>query len=132
MHDEERTIRPTNTCFDDALDWIVFRLAADAGALDKLVLAHGICLIPEGPEEGRPFAHAWVEEGEEAWDFGILNGEKVAYAQPKEQHAQNLRVQQATRYTVREAAHENQRSGHYGPWREEYAALCRDAKRGAA
>jgi hypothetical protein len=34
------------------------------------------------------------------------------------------RVEKVTRYTPREALRENIRTGHFGPWEDEYRALC--------
>lgn len=118
-----KNILPTHHCFDDALDFIEERLRRNASAL-HLVLVHGIALGPSGPHEGEPFAHAWVEEDDVAWDCGMLDGQRVYYSLERGEFYASLRIQDFTRYTLREAWQENQRSGHYGPWKAEYAALC--------
>lgn len=130
---DETVIRPTNTCFDDALDFIAERVKRDVELAlheTRLILVHGICLAPEGPLIGEPFAHAWVEErapGEpkQVWQGGILDGERVYYGIDADEFAQMLRPQKVTRYTVREAWLENERTEHFGPWVAEYEALCR-------
>lgn len=120
-------IRPTHTCFDDALDLMAFFVEQDPKKIHTLMLVHAICLAPEGPSEGRPFAHAWLEDGDLAWQAGFLGDQKVQFSCDKAQLAETLRVQKATRYTVREAHEHNVRTSHYGPWEDEYQALCNRA-----
>lgn len=115
---------PTHTCFDDALDLIAFRLQHRREDKDRLVLVHAICLAPDGPHAGERFAHAWVEEGELAWQDGFLGGKRVTYGCDRHALAEGLRVQHVTRYTVQEASDENHRTGTYGPWVPEYQGLC--------
>lgn len=131
------TILPTHTCFDDALDWIVGRLQQDgASVFDTLFLVHGIQVIPGGQVDAdHLFAHAWVEDGAYCWDFGIIeggdaHGRKCAYAVEPVEYYQTRQVQEATRYTVRQAFVQNRRSGTYGPWKPEYSALCGQARIG--
>lgn len=126
------TILPTHKCFDDALDYLVERVKRkpELAHGSSLILVHGICLIPEGTDEGRRFAHAWVEEDDAVWQSGLLDGELIYYAMPLEDFTKALRVQESTRYTVRQAAMKNETSGHYGPWLDAYRALCRDAVKG--
>jgi hypothetical protein len=118
-----KDVLPTHHCFDDALDFIAARLGRDASAR-HLLLVHGIALAPAGQHEGEPFAHAWVEEQGVVWDSGILDGVPVHYSVERDDFYASLRIQCFTRYTVREAWLENHRSGHYGPWKDEYRALC--------
>lgn len=123
---KEATIFPTGSCFDDALEFISERVTENRSAIDALLLVHGIALIPEDqPEAGKPFAHAWVEEGAEVWQSGILDGERIYFSAPKEEILPKLRVQEATRYAVREAHAENVRTKSYGPWLEKYQGLCK-------
>jgi hypothetical protein len=121
------TILPTHTCFDDALDIIEanVRESPSLAHTDELILAHGILLHPD---TGEPFAHAWVECSGWVGQAGFLNGEKGVYGLPWENFAERMRPQDVTRYTVRQALEENNRSGHYGPWLEKYDALCRNPK----
>jgi hypothetical protein len=59
------------------------------------------------------------------WQGGIYESERIFYAQDRAEFFKRMRVQESTRYTVREAVAENYRTNHYGPWVEKYAALCR-------
>lgn len=116
-------IRPTHTCFDDALDFIEELLREDPRRADgPLFLCHAICT---GPKTGEPFAHAWVEWEGEAYQDGFAEElGRVRYVMTLDELERELTPRQVTRYTVREAARENHRAGHYGPWRPEYRALC--------
>jgi hypothetical protein len=120
------TILPTQKCFDDALDYITLRLEEDpeGAARDTLRLVHAIALAPDGPQAGTPFAHAWVEDGDLVWASGLLDGQLIYFAVNREEYHRELRVQDATTYTIAEALEENRKSGHYGPWKDEYRALC--------
>lgn len=112
------TIRPTHTCFDDVLDFLVTSIPREQ--LVEWTVVHGICLAPD---ESR-FAHAWLERDVSVWQSGILDGEAVFYEMPHEVFLRAWRVQRSTRYSVREAVDWNMRTGHYGPWDEEYRSLC--------
>jgi hypothetical protein len=125
-------IDPTHTCFDDALDYISSRImeAALKGQPPPLhlILVHAICLIPEGqPDAGKPFVHAWVEDEALCWDAGIVAGiGRVVYAVNPIEYYRRLRpTSQRTRYNLEEVYEENKRTGHHGPWKPEYLALCR-------
>ncbi len=116
-------IYPTGHCFDDALDLIaaLLQLAETPEVLaDRLVLVHGICLAPDG----KPCAHAWVEDGDRCLFSGMLGGEQHVFAARHEAYYADLRVQEVTRYSVREAWAANRRHGTYGPWVPRYQALC--------
>jgi hypothetical protein len=117
-------IMPTLRCFDDALDYIETRAKLNIGDWQALVLAHGILLVPDGKEEGTPFAHAWVEEGDAVIQRGIIEGVATYYAVKKAEFETLMRPVKVTRYTVRQALDENWKSNHYGPWEPVYRALC--------
>jgi hypothetical protein len=132
---EGLTVHPTHTCFDDALDYIEALIRQDVHLVrrnsSKLFVVHGICLKPEGPTKGEPFAHAWVEDEysepeARVWQGGILNGERIFYALDRVEFFQRMRVQECTRYTLREASDHNHRTNHYGPWLDKYKRLCRE------
>ncbi len=127
----ETVIRPTGTCFDDALDLIEAWVRNEPHRVvhGTLRLVHGICLAPDGPKRGTPFAHAWVEElvsggATQIWQSGLLDGQRIAYSMELDEFEAKLRVQKCTRYTLPEAVRENHRTNHYGPWLPEYAELC--------
>ena len=133
------TIHPTNTCFDDALDYI--EMLASSGVtpavLNEHHVVHGVCLWPQNQpgsesESDRRFAHGWVERGEWAIQCGLIEGVRVYYQMPRDQMHEYLRVQRFTRYTLREALHHNEQSGHYGPWDLDYWMLCRHSPRAGA
>lgn len=124
---------PTHHCFDDALDYIESRVKAEPALLRStaLILVHGIAIAPNGPHQGEPYAHAWVEESGECIDSGIIkgqtgisDGQRVWYRVERDEYYASHQVQQTTRYTVREAWAANFTAGHYGPWEPQYAALC--------
>ena len=124
------TLMPTRHCFDDALDLISTRIMADRSLIPELTLVHAVCVAPDG--SGTRYAHAWVEEvmpdGEVVcWDSALLESQLVYYAQPLSEYYPRRRVQETTKYTVLEALAENYRSNHFGPWKDEYIALCSQA-----
>jgi hypothetical protein len=118
------TIYPTHTCFDDALDYLAHRVRQNRRAAMKLTLVHGILLAPEGKRKGEPFAHAWVEEGGRVIQDGLLeDGSRVTWSMSVAEFREKMQPQKTTRYTVRQAARENRRTNHFGPWVPEYQAL---------
>lgn len=130
-----RTIYPTGSCFDDALDFVEARVRQRPrlARTSDLLVCHGICIIPSGnPEAGELYAHAWVEEGQVVWQGGILDGERIYFATQRDQFYIRLQVQDVTRYTLRQVWEENRRTRHFGPWESRYEALCRKKKGRAA
>jgi len=124
------TILPTHTCFDDAMEVVNLLLKeGDAGRIDKARLVHGICLAPDGPLAGTPFAHAWVEDGTACIQAGMLNGEKVFFGVEREEYLRSMRVQASTSYTLLEACVQNLASFHFGPWEPAYLAIIRPGDR---
>lgn len=120
---------PTNTCFDDALDFVGLRLAAAGPTrataeplLEALKVVHGICRAPDGTL----YAHAWVIENEsQVWQATIIGGQRVFYSVGVNQFTVEWRPVEETRYTVIEADRLNESSGHFGPWEAKYVELCR-------
>ena len=129
-------LRPTHTCFDDALDFIseaIKRVPFDErmAVINSHWLVHGVLKMPDG----RPYSHAWVEvaqpDGEwRCWGAGILpGGMRAYYAAVRREYYEHMRVtDDVTRYTLGDAWRLNYESGHYGPWKPEYKALCADGK----
>lgn len=119
----ENDILPTCSCFDDALDYIGARLMAHPSLVRStdMFLVHGIAV---GGRDGEPYAHAWVEEGDDCWDAGILRGQRIWYSIKHDEFYAARLIITTTRYTVKEALRENIRSNHYGPWEAKYQALC--------
>lgn len=126
-------IYPTHKCFDNAIEFCEARARANDPNIETLRLVHGIILVPENHPAGASDAtageravHAWVEDGDLVWDAGLLaDGRRIEFAVQKAEYYAHYRVQDTTVYTMRELLEQNRESGHYGPWRPEYRALCR-------
>lgn len=120
-------IYPTHTCFDDCLDLLeAFVKAEGKAAMAECRVVHAICTMPENSAEpGEPFAHGWLERGDEAYFCGIIDGEKVIVEANREDYREGLGIQQMTVYSGFDAAYWNRTSNHYGPWLPEYENLCR-------
>lgn len=119
-------ILPTHHCFDDALELVALRVKESPALAygHALTLVHGIAHgHVDGPRPGEPYAHAWVEEGARCWDAGLVDGQRIYYAVSRDDFYQARGVTDTTRYTPRQAALENLRSGHFGPWQPAYLAL---------
>jgi len=115
-------IYPTHTCFDDSLDLIAEWIKVDNSQVKHLFLVHGICLL----ENNEPYSHAWVERKNKCFFVGIIEGKRETLAVSKKAYYQRFKVQEATRYSVRQAWEHNRISNNYGPWEERYLKLCRD------
>jgi hypothetical protein len=125
-------IFPTHRCFDNAVEFCDRRARARHPSVETLRLVHGIILVPRDQPTGLTDAepdmrsvHAWVEDGDLVWDAGLLDGVQIEFAVQKAEYYAHYRVQETTVYTMRELLEHNRASGHYGPWRPEYRALCR-------
>jgi hypothetical protein len=136
-------IHPTNTCFDDALDYLeAIAMHKSLEELHRHVLVHGICLMPKGGKdpEGTRFAHAWVERDirpppnhsllgpstREVLQAGFLEGERVLIWMPRDFFNVTMRPQEETCYTIEQAWLLNRIHNTYGPWKPEYVALCKE------
>jgi hypothetical protein len=122
------TIHPTHSCFDDAMEFIELRLKEDPTlAHDKrLQVVHARCEVLTGPSAGQVIVHAWAEENGAIFDAGLIEGTRFVYELSPAEFAVNLRIIDATRYTLKDVHRENVRYGTFGPWKDEYIALCRD------
>lgn len=115
-------IYPTHTCFDDALEFLVL---GELHSVQRKRLVHGICLA----DDDSPYAHAWVELDGDAWQGGLLDGERIYYAMPIAELHERLRVRECTRYAALQAMRQNVATGHYGPWEPKYRELTSDDRR---
>jgi flavorubredoxin len=116
------SLKPTHTCFDDALDYIERCLKADRKYAERLLLVHGICAT----RTGREFAHAWVEDADGyVWGGCIHKGEKMYASRLRQQFEREIAIVKCTRYTLPEVAVMNVLHLTSGPWEPEYRALCR-------
>lgn len=116
-------IRPTFTCFDDAIDFVV-EAKIDSSKWHEYTIVHGICLAPQ-PSNVR-YVHAWIEHHGKAIQVMLdedAGGERFAVALEAAEFRDHWRVQHETRYTVHEAALENLRTGHKGPWVAKYIRM---------
>jgi hypothetical protein len=75
-------ILPTHRCFDDTVEIIEEKIMKDNMQWYTLFVVHGICIFPDG----RPYAHAWVEQGDTCIFKGITEpgGETVTIEVEKE------------------------------------------------
>ena len=124
-------ILPTQTCFDDAADYMnAVALGGDRAELLRIRLVHGIIRFPDDqPEGGKRAAHAWVEDGDAVIDAGLLDGQRVNVLWPRVEFYRQLRVEAATRYTAYGFARLSTTAcnGHVGPWRADIRALVRES-----
>lgn len=118
----QETIFPTGQCFDDAMEILVELLTVTQVPPEQLRLVHAIALLPD---EGTPFAHAWVEHGSQCLFLGLYQGTRVLCTVPRQEYYQRLRVQHRTKYTPWQAARENERTVSCGPWKAHYRSLTR-------
>lgn len=120
-------IKPTGTCFDDAIDFLQAAVSEHpTWALNHLRLVHGICLSPrDALPPDVPFSHGWVEQDREiVIQAGIIGGVTGFYGLPRRHHYAIMRVQCITVYTVEEAWERNRIHRHFGPWESSYRDLC--------
>ena len=88
-------------------------------------VVHAICLAPEGPTTGEPYAHAWVEiDRAFVVQAGMLDGVKDFFVCRRRDFYAQLRVQVSTVYTLYEVRSRNLETLHVGPWESAYRALC--------
>lgn len=86
-------------------------------------MVHGICLMPDG----KPYAHAWVEEGNMTWNPCILDGEKGFAQSTIKDFYKLFQVQDFTRYNFDALFKLSAEIGHAPPpWEDKYRRLCRD------
>ncbi len=119
-------ILPTAKCFDDAIEFLEFLADECPAAVTEsrdLWLVHAIC---RAHNEARTlYAHAWVEWSDQCFEAGMVGGKRLYYAIPQERYYKAHDVQQATAYNMKSVIRENERTNNYGPWQDEYLALCR-------
>jgi len=115
-----RELRPTHTCFDDALDYLALIALAAPWTLERYTLVHGVCLTPWDA----PYVHGWVEHGNFECVSGWLHRDQLVYCtiRRRDFYAE-YRPQVTTRYTPAQAYRENLRTGHYGPWETSYREM---------
>jgi hypothetical protein len=120
---------PTGTCFDDAIDYLNWLCTQEPWNIKKFNkkyrVVHGICHF----EDGRPYAHCWLEKGNKAMDFRMYNDKKVMVQYTKGEFISILKPSRAIRYTIQECCDLEKRvHGHPGPWHPEIITLCKDVQ----
>lgn len=123
MMDQNNTVYPTHSCFDDALEFINYvALEYRDEDTSMISLVHGIVR----GDDGNNYAHGWVEDSSTrlAIFAGVLKGEKIYFYTPIEEFYTKNRVKETTKYTIKEAIENNIRTIHFGPWEPKYVALC--------
>jgi hypothetical protein len=113
-------LKPTHTCFDDALDF--FGHLSDPIERAAHLVVHGICVLPDGSR----IAHAWIERTDQDFviEGALLGPERVYRAMPRATFDARWKIERCTRYTFDQALALNAAHDHFGPWDPEYAALC--------
>lgn len=121
------TLFPTNTCFDDALDYIlamVKEYRINPNNEHRYKICHGILL----GSDKKPYSHAWVEFDDDVIISGIWNGSKVYATGDRKEYYREVRVtSDVTKYTLQEVLAMNRKYCTYGPWVDRYLDLTRDA-----
>lgn len=128
INSDELTIYPTNTCFDDALDFlgIMSKKEPDKVRAGYFFLVHGIL---KNRDEGYLYSHAWIETKDETVIHSGLLDKQLVYAEvPKSEYYDEMGLVECTRYTAREASDLNHKHVNFGPWKEKYVKLCRNWK----
>lgn len=117
-------LRPTHTCFDDALFMILQLTGAE---VLHFTLVHALCDgAAFGPDEP-PYMHAWVLQRHPTqsliWQAGRApSGQRIFYALTPDDHAAVYTVKHSTQYTPRLVIELVKLHDCSGPWRPEYRA----------
>jgi hypothetical protein len=123
MIEQNNTVYPTYSCFDDSLEFISYvALEYKDEDTSMVSLVHGIV----SGDDGGNYSHAWVEDDSTrvAIFAGMWKGEKIYFYAPIEEFYTQHRVKETTKYTIKEAIENNIRTIHFGPWEPKYEALC--------
>jgi len=119
-------LRPTHTCFDDALDYADLcarRFGSDA--LEPILwIMHGICV---DPYSGKRIAHGWAYHAplRQVVQAGRTPlGARQFYGMHARDFDAEMLPQLVTRYRLSEALAQNELHNTFGPWLPEYLELC--------
>lgn len=106
---EERLgVTGTGDCYEVAGHTIV----VEDWAEDAL-LCHGTA-VGQGPLQGQPVDHAWVELGDVVFDQA--NGLDIVLRRERYYEIGQIKSDRVRRYTKQEATEKMLKTGHYGPW----------------
>lgn len=126
-------LKPTGTCFDDALDYLAVMCRDQLGRQItpemtedwEMRLCHGILQR----QDGTRYAHAWVEDEKRklCFDFRMKRpGKTVIIEVNMETFYAAFDVEQVSSYTIVEALTLNHKYENYGPWELYYLKLCKN------
>lgn len=110
-------IKPSKSCFYDAILSITNFITSDPLDLASIRLAHGICLSEQCDQ---PFAHAWIESDNSVWQQGTLGARKCSWRMDKRAFYDEYNVIDCTLYSLKDIAANGYKSGNNGPWKESY------------
>lgn len=116
-----KSLLPTGTCFDDAMDMLAEYVVR--GVTKDIRLVHGFCCWAR-----RPYAHAWIELGNEVYEGKFMAGDRVFMIMPKTAFYKDMVITEPTRYDVAEVAQLTQEHGNYGPWDYRYKKALAQSK----
>lgn len=119
-------IKPTRTCFDDAIELLVEICIHQKHMLRKVRLVHALIEGNEPGAEGKTIAHGWLEYEGEVFFCGIIDGRKVQLAQDRREFYKRTKPKLLIRYTGREVADLNERTEHTGPWDDVFIPYTRN------
>lgn len=119
--EDEITVNPTHSCFDDVTKYVISELCNKR--INYLSVCHGICTM----ESGKQYSHAWVMNQEIIYDFGIINDEKVMLKFKRSEYLSKYKVRWFRQYSVAEAIAAEAIAKRPGPWCNQLTKLCRDS-----
>jgi len=135
--DGSTPILPTNTCFDDCLDYIEHIIKTNLpnieSLLDRYWVVHGIYQLTDLENDtntnGEPFAHGWVFDRHDnsVIQDGYLNGDRITYSITLTEFYELFKVIDETRYTLKEVHRLNILHNNYGPWKASYIKHCKNS-----
>lgn len=103
-------------CGIDAKDWF-----------DKAVLVHAL-ITGQGPLEGKPHTHAWVEYNGVAFD--LSNNRAVVMPVPFFRAVARLQRVEPVTYSYKETAKHLLTQQHFGPWDDNFIEAADEAEGG--
>lgn len=101
------------SCYRDS--WHI--LLANFKKVPSLRLVHGYPILSKGRNKGKRYGHAWVEFKDAGSAFVIDHRfQKTLFDKTLYYRSGKIREKHCSRYTVRQAVRQTEKTGHYGPW----------------